>query len=79
MVLPLTTLGVDTIPDGDIISVEEEIGDKGREVKRKRGEGKRGERKGVTDATEINLEILISVHNERGCLAERSWDPFVNF
>lgn len=29
--LPLTTLGVDTIPDGDIISVEEEIGDKGRE------------------------------------------------
>lgn len=45
MVLPLTTLGVDTIPDGDIISVEEEIGDKGREVKRKRGEGRRGEEK----------------------------------
>lgn len=41
----MTTLGVDTIPDGDIISVEEEIGDKGREVKRKRGEGKRGEEK----------------------------------
>lgn len=38
----MTTLGVDTIPDGDIISVEE---DKGREVKRKRGEGKRGEEK----------------------------------
>lgn len=67
---------MDTIPDGDIISVGEEgtTGTKGEEEKR----GEKEERS-VTDATEINLEILISVHNERGCLAERSWDPFVNF
>lgn len=68
----MTTLGVDTIPDGDIISVEEE-GTKEKKEKRRKRE------RSVTDATEINLEILISVHNERGCLAERSWDPFVNF
>ena len=72
----MTTLGVDAIPDGDIISVGEEGTTGTKERRRKRGEK---EERSVTDATEINLEILISVHNERGCLAERSWDPFVNF